>query len=68
MLIVALFVFSEWLSDRIEGREVDEARELAAKQVAAAAKGRATRAANRAADRLVRSGRRRMDRELAKLT
>ena len=69
VLIVALFVFSEWLSDRIEGREVDEARELTAKRVAAAAKGRATRAANKAAaDRLVKSGRRRMDRELAKMT
>ncbi|MCY1144685.1 hypothetical protein OWR29_42365 [Actinoplanes sp. Pm04-4] len=69
VLIVALFVFSEWLSDWIEGREVDDAREQAAKRVAAASKGRATRAANKAtADRLVKSGRRRMDRELAKLT
>ncbi|GGL18166.1 hypothetical protein GCM10012284_60950 [Mangrovihabitans endophyticus] len=69
VLIVALFVFSEWLSDRMEGREVDVERERAAKRAAAAEKGRATRAANKqAAERLVKSGRRRMDRELAKLT
>jgi len=69
VLIVALFVFSEWLSDRMEGREVDAEREQAAKRAAAAAKGRATRAANKAAaERLVKSSKRRMDRELAKLT
>jgi len=68
VLIVALFVFSEWLSDRIEGREVDEQREQAVKRAAAVAKGKATRAANKAAtEQLVKSGKRRMGRELAKL-
>ena len=41
VLIVALFVFSEWLSDRMEGREVDAEREQAAKRAAAVAKGKA---------------------------
>jgi len=41
-------VHSEWLSDRMEGREVDVERQQAAKRTAAAAKGRATRAANKA--------------------
>jgi hypothetical protein len=68
-MIVGLFVFSEWLSDRMESREADEAREQAEKRAAAAAKAKATRAANKeAAERLVKSSKRRMNRELAKLT
>ncbi|MBW6432205.1 hypothetical protein KZ829_00395 [Actinoplanes hulinensis] len=69
VLIVALFVFSEWLSDRMQGREVDVERERVAKRAAAAEKAKATRAANKeAAERLAKSGRRRLNRELAKLT
>ncbi|SNY53678.1 Protein of unknown function [Paractinoplanes atraurantiacus] len=65
VLIVALFVLSEWLSDRIESREVEEAREQAAKRSAAAAKASATRKANRqATERIVKSGKRRMRKEL----
>jgi hypothetical protein len=65
VLIVALFVFSEWLSDRIESREVEEAREQAAKRSAAAAKASATRKANRqAAERMVKNSKRRMRKEL----
>jgi hypothetical protein len=65
VLIVALFVFSEWLSDRIESREVEDAREQAAKRSAAAAKASATRKAKKAAaDRMVKTGKRRMRREL----
>ena len=69
LLIVILFVLSEWLSDRIESREAEQAREQAAEQVAkrqaAAAKAAATRKANRAAaDRMVKTGKRRMRKEL----
>lgn len=65
VMIVVLFVLSEWLSDRIEGREVDQARELAAKRSAAATKAASTRKANKAAaDRLVKTSKRRMAREL----
>jgi len=65
VLIVALFVFSEWLSDRIESREVEQAREQAEKRSVAAAKASATRKANRqAADRMVKNGKRRMRKEL----
>lgn len=49
--VVALFVFSEWLSDQIESAVVEAARlateEAAAAKAASIAKGNATRAANR---------------------
>lgn len=68
-MIVGLFIFSEWLSDRMESREVDEARAQAVKRAAAVEKAKATRAANKqAAERLVKNGKRRMNRELATLT
>jgi hypothetical protein len=68
-MIVALFIFSEWLSDRMESHEVDEEPARVAKRAAAITKGKATRAANKeAAERLAKSGRRRMNRERAKIT
>lgn len=68
-LIVAMFLFSEWLSGRLESRESEQAREAVARRQAAAEKAAATRAANRAAsERLVASGKRRMARELKTLT
>lgn len=69
VMIVALFLFSEWLSGRLESREVERAREAVARRQAAAAKASATRAANReATERLVKSGQRRLARELKTLT
>lgn len=69
VMIVALFVFSEWLSDRLESAAVDVEREKAERKAAAVAKAAATRAANTAAaERLVKSSKRKMTRELNKIT
>jgi len=68
-MIVALFIFSEWLSDQIESAEVDRARELAEKRAASQAKARATREANKAAEqRIVKTSKRRMNKQLAAIT
>lgn len=69
VMIVALFIFSEWLSDQIESAEIDRAREAAAKKATAQAKAKATREANKAAEqRIVKTSKRRMNKELAALT
>lgn len=72
VVIVGLFLFSEWLSDRLvtaqQEREMNEAASKAAKQAAAIEKGRQTRAANkRAAEATVKSSRRRMNKELKEM-
>ncbi len=65
VLVVSLFILAEIVSGRIQGRQVDEAVEAAAKRAAAAAKGSATRKANAAAkERLVKTGQRKMRKEL----
>lgn len=46
--VVALFVGSEWLADKIESADVDAAAALAAKRTASAQKAAQTRKANRA--------------------
>ncbi len=46
--IVLMFIGAEWLSSNIESADVDKAAEVADKRKAAAAKGAATRAANKA--------------------
>lgn len=69
VMIVALFIFSEWLSDQIESAEVDRARELAEKRAASQDKARATREANKAAEqRIVKTSKRRMSKQLAAIT
>lgn len=83
VVIVGLFIFSEWLSDRLvtrdsevrataEAKAAGEAerieREAAAKKAASIAKGQATRKANKAAaEKIVKSGQRRMEKELESL-
>ncbi len=68
ILIVVLFILAEWVSSRIESRQVEHAREQAAKRMAAAAKATATRRANTAArERLVKNGKRRMSKELGEI-
>jgi len=46
--VVVLFLAAEWLADKIEGVEADEAREAAAKRATAAQKAAATRKRNAA--------------------
>lgn len=83
VIIVGLFIFSEWLGGKLvtrasveaEAKAAAEAAEAArvaaeaeAKKAAAVAKGKATRAANRAAqEKIVKAGRRRMEKELESL-
>lgn len=67
-MIVALFLFSEWLSDRMETAQADVDRERQAKRATATEKAKATRAANKAAEeRIVKSGKRRMNKQLAEI-
>lgn len=69
VLVVALFLFSEWLSGRLQGCEIDVAADALARRQAAATKAAATRAANReATERALAAGRRKLARELKTLT
>jgi Protein of unknown function (DUF2637) len=69
VVIVALFIFSEWLSDHMETAEADVERERQAKRAAATEKAKATRAANKAAEeRIVKTGARKMRKQLAEIT